>query len=300
MNNEEPLVSIGLPTYNRPDFLRQTLESLTVQSYKNIEVLVSNDCSPNSETQQTIDSFAEKDSRVVPFFQKKNLRPVNNSIFTLKKAKGKYFFWAGEDDLWHEDFVKVGVELLEQNSQFDAWRSSMESVDQNGNHLRQCTGFSRFTSTDDKKKDLIHYLKDPEINGKANIIHSIFKTDTLLKALDYYFIDNENWGADCCFVLAFLARHKLLGTDDVLFYKRTYMPENKINKLEQIAADPSKFIFPFKKSIRYIYEHYKATKGTPYCGLTVLVMITRLPIAMRNRLAGKFRSITRKFSTHRS
>jgi glycosyltransferase involved in cell wall biosynthesis len=41
-----PLITIGLPAYNRPEFLRQALQSCLAQEYPNLEILVTDDASP--------------------------------------------------------------------------------------------------------------------------------------------------------------------------------------------------------------------------------------------------------------
>lgn len=48
-NEHNPLVSIGIPTYNRPQRLRKTLAGITCQTYSNLEIIVSNNCSSNDK-----------------------------------------------------------------------------------------------------------------------------------------------------------------------------------------------------------------------------------------------------------
>lgn len=55
--SELSLVSIGIPTYNRPDGLRNTLSCITKQPYKNLEVIVSDNCSNDSETQSLVEEY---------------------------------------------------------------------------------------------------------------------------------------------------------------------------------------------------------------------------------------------------
>ncbi|MFC1764317.1 glycosyltransferase family 2 protein [Planctomycetota bacterium] len=289
-DTEPPLVSIGLPAYNRPHFLQQTLESLTQQTYQNLEIIVSDDCSPGEATKTVIQEFVSRDSRIRPFRQSENLRPVRNSIFTLRQATGKYFFWAGEDDLWDKRFFETGVASLEDNPSFHAWKSAMVSIDSYGRVVRNYPPCSWMTSTADKRKDLVKYLRDPEINGKANTYHSIFLRTALVEALTYYHIDNRNWGADCCFVLAFLARFNLMASDEVLFYKRMVRPTDSPTRVDVITIkNPSRHIFSLKKCRRYIRENCKAVKGTPYERLVLVTLILRLPTAMRNYLLKRLR-----------
>ena len=61
-----PLVSIGIPTYNRPEGLRAALLAITRQTYKNIEVIVSDNASPGGEIIRIMDDFCKNDSRNIP------------------------------------------------------------------------------------------------------------------------------------------------------------------------------------------------------------------------------------------
>jgi glycosyltransferase involved in cell wall biosynthesis len=89
--NNFPLVSIGVPTYNRPEGLRIALDAIVRQTYPNIEVIVSDNASPGDEVTATMNEFCKKDSRILFYRQQKNLGPVNNFRFVLEKATGKYF-----------------------------------------------------------------------------------------------------------------------------------------------------------------------------------------------------------------
>ena len=72
MKNRLPLVSVGIPTYNRPEGLRRTLECITGQTYKDLEIIVSDNCSPGPETEAIAREFMAKDSRIQYFHQEEN------------------------------------------------------------------------------------------------------------------------------------------------------------------------------------------------------------------------------------
>jgi glycosyltransferase involved in cell wall biosynthesis len=69
VNLAEPLVSILTPTYNRPDWLQLTLQSLIDQTYKNWECIVQNDA--GMDVKYVINNF--NDSRIKYFTNEKNL-----------------------------------------------------------------------------------------------------------------------------------------------------------------------------------------------------------------------------------
>ena len=93
----QPLVSIITPTYNRPEYLKAALTSAVQQTYQNIEIIVSDNCSPENP-QPLIESF--KDSRIRFFRNQSNLGMFANTMNAFKKAQGKYVACLLDDDIW--------------------------------------------------------------------------------------------------------------------------------------------------------------------------------------------------------
>lgn len=112
----DPLVSVGIPCYNRPEYLRRTLECITGQTYKNLEIVISDNCSPNPNVEKVGMEFAEKDSRVHYFRQLENFGGAFNYKFILDKCTGKFFMCAADDDEWDKDFVKILLQGLLDNN----------------------------------------------------------------------------------------------------------------------------------------------------------------------------------------
>lgn len=110
-----PLVSIGVPTYNRPVGLRNILNLLTKQTYDNIEIIVSDNCSENEEVEKVALEFSSKDSRIKYFRQTENIGMYDNFSFVLKEAKGDYFMWASDDDEFLPEFIEKCLPVLESN-----------------------------------------------------------------------------------------------------------------------------------------------------------------------------------------
>lgn len=115
--NNAPLVSVCILAYNRPEGLSETLELITGQSYTNLEILVSDDCSPDEKVKRVATAFAKKDPRIKYFRQEKNLGIIDNHRSLLEKATGKYLMWACDDDWWHKEYISVCVDELEKNKE---------------------------------------------------------------------------------------------------------------------------------------------------------------------------------------
>ncbi|MEO8765631.1 MAG: glycosyltransferase family 2 protein [Ginsengibacter sp.] len=113
---DEPLVTIGVPTFNRPESLSITLKSIINQTYSNLEIIISDNCSTNPEVQKIIEEFATKDHRITTYSQSSNLGAIGNLNFVLSKASGNYFIWAADDDEWQgKDFLALLVKYAHEN-----------------------------------------------------------------------------------------------------------------------------------------------------------------------------------------
>jgi glycosyltransferase involved in cell wall biosynthesis len=102
-----PLISIGIPTRNRLDYLKKALESALSQSYENIEIIISD----NASTDSTLEWSKSLEDKKISFYrQNNNIGMVNNWNFCLEKSKGSYFLLLSDDDILHFDAVKNLIE----------------------------------------------------------------------------------------------------------------------------------------------------------------------------------------------
>lgn len=101
-----PLISVGIPTYNRPENLRRTLMEITRQTYQNLEIIVSDNASISDETRIVVGEFMCDDTRVRYFRQPENQGPGFNFQFVLDQAQGEYFMWAADDDWRSPEFIE--------------------------------------------------------------------------------------------------------------------------------------------------------------------------------------------------
>jgi len=98
-----PLVSIGIPTYNRASgYLRETLESALAQTYPNLEIVVADNCSPDN-TRAVVEGYGDR--RIRYFRHDAGMKPNDNFNFCLQQARGTYFLLLHDDDTIDPDFV---------------------------------------------------------------------------------------------------------------------------------------------------------------------------------------------------
>ena len=93
---QSPLVSVVIPTHNRPDFLRRTLLSIFQQTYENLQIIVvSNGFNPHNK--KTVDDL--KDSRLEYYEQENTGAPASPRNHGIRKSRGKYIAFCDDDDL---------------------------------------------------------------------------------------------------------------------------------------------------------------------------------------------------------
>ena len=157
--SEVPLITVGIASYNRPHLLYRAIESVKSQTYKNLEIIVSDNGSNNPDVTGMIHEFSTHDSRVKAFIHAENRGAFFNFRFLLKEASGKYFIWLADDDYWCPTYLEsllsaqskidcalaygraeiVDIELDEQDKK-------VKEMPTNRDELSALTAFCRFDS----------------------------------------------------------------------------------------------------------------------------------------------------------
>lgn len=106
-----PLVSVGLPTYNRAGSLRRAIESVLAQDYPNFELVISDNASSDG-TQAMCEEFARSDRRVRYHRQPENRGAVANFLEALERASGEFFMWLADDDWLDPSYLSACAEGL--------------------------------------------------------------------------------------------------------------------------------------------------------------------------------------------
>lgn len=109
--SNEPLVSIGLPTFNRALTLRRAIESALTQNYHNIELIICDNASVD-ETQAVCFQASQRDSRVKVVRKPNNQGSLANFREVLNQASGEFFMWLADDDWITPTYVTECVKIL--------------------------------------------------------------------------------------------------------------------------------------------------------------------------------------------
>lgn len=124
--NENPLVSICIPTFNAEKHIKKTIDSIVNQSYQNIEIIILDDCSTDS-TMKIIGSI--DDLRIKVFQNESNLGPQKTWSKLIDLAEGSFFKIVCHDDVLYEECVAVQVNMLTKNDQVVLVTSNRDIID---------------------------------------------------------------------------------------------------------------------------------------------------------------------------
>jgi len=117
---EDDLVSVIIPTYNRYDHLLEAINSAQNQTYKNVEIIVVNDCSSDEKYK---DGSIEKLNKVKVIHLPVNLRTKYNVKASqgktrdegIKIAKGEWIAFLDDDDYWYPTKLERQMNILKEN-----------------------------------------------------------------------------------------------------------------------------------------------------------------------------------------
>lgn len=107
-----PKVSVIIPVYNVEKYLRESLDSIVNQTYKNIEIICIDDGSTDTSL-EIIEEYAFADNRFIVLRQQ-NKGAACARNYGMSIAKGKYLLFLDSDDIFHKQMVGQTVEKAEQ------------------------------------------------------------------------------------------------------------------------------------------------------------------------------------------
>lgn len=125
----EPLVSVIVPTYNRPAYLVGAVRSVLAQSWRNLEVIVQDNASERDPTPLIT---ALGDARVRVIRHDSNIGQTANMVTGCRRASGEYVAILGDDDLWHPDFVRRLVTPMTTDASIVVSFCAHDYIDANG------------------------------------------------------------------------------------------------------------------------------------------------------------------------
>jgi glycosyltransferase involved in cell wall biosynthesis len=220
-NNELPLVTVVIPIRNRIDFVYEALESLTSQSYGNIEIIISDNGSSADMAHQIL-LICKLDKRIR---YRRNEFIVPMSIHfnqCLNYANGKYFIVLSDDDKISENYIEKFVCEFELDESLSLGLSSTKIIDENS----EITDDINWVFQKNQKINGIDMLMDFILSKegfKMPTFITIFCRRSDLININGY-PDFEAGGyADTAIALMMMNSGNVICIEDAVFYYRVYL-----------------------------------------------------------------------------
>jgi glycosyltransferase involved in cell wall biosynthesis len=177
MNN---LVSIITPSYSSKRFIKETIGSVLSQTYKNWEMIIVDDLSPDNSN-EIIEEFIKKDSRIKLIKLEKNSGPAVARNRAIKEAKGRYIAFLDADDLWIPEKLEKQISFM---SEYDL-----------------AFTYSSYNLTDEHNNDLGSFATKEVITYNSMLktcsvgcLTAIYDTEKLGKVFMPYILKRQDYG----------------------------------------------------------------------------------------------------------
>jgi len=147
------IVSIVIITYGHENYVKAALEGVLMQECNfPIEIIISNDASPDN-TNEIITKIIESNKTGIPInytYQNKNLGMMDNFLWALNQAKGKYVAYCEGDDYWTDPYkLQKQVDFFEANPDFSICFTDYSILEQ-GNESFKTSNISRTLQSRDE------------------------------------------------------------------------------------------------------------------------------------------------------
>jgi glycosyltransferase involved in cell wall biosynthesis len=181
-------ISICIPVYNRENLIVRAIKSAQNQLYKNIEIVVVDNCS-NDNTYSLIKDLAKFDPRIKHYQNSTNVGALKNFQRAIQYSTGDYIVLLGSDDWIEEDFASKKVEIINKNLGIP-FVSGMVKIFNQVNDSIYLYSFYNYKS---------HAMNRDYINNnfyKKFLISyfCLFRRDLIANNFKFTYEDKYNWG----------------------------------------------------------------------------------------------------------
>jgi glycosyltransferase involved in cell wall biosynthesis len=193
---QPPVVTVGIPTFNRPAGLRDTLHDMCGQTYPHLRIVVGDNASSNPEVNGIIKDFAARDPRVAVYRHSENIGAGKNFEFLLRHVDTDFFMWAADDDRHDKDFVRLCMDRFRDSNASLATVMTAFRAHYHGSDTYTATSCPHFSPDDSLRDTLIRHLRTPV----PSLIYGIHRTAAIRSCIPPELFD---W-SDCYLFTALL------------------------------------------------------------------------------------------------
>lgn len=172
MKTFNPRVSIVIPVYNGSQYLGEAIDSALAQTYKNLEIIVSNDGSnDNGATEAVAKSYGKK---IIYLGKKKNGGASTALNAAIKVMTGEYFSWLSHDDMYYPKKIQRQVEeLAKLKNKNTVMMSDLDGINEKKQKIYQTNYSNHIKEYPLRVKSLIHPVLYNQTHGCTLLIPKV-------------------------------------------------------------------------------------------------------------------------------
>lgn len=261
------LITIGIPSYNRPLTLKRTLDSIINQTYINLEILISDNCSTDAEVDILINDYCRKDSRISFVKQEKNLGASGNFYYLLKNATGKYFMWLADDDFISNDYIEEIMKEYDKDEGYSLIGGQGYFINSEKGYKTKNEEFNLLDESPSRR--FLEYLR---INTTNSIFYGVFCPKSLAMEYDMHF-----YGSDWLHVARLAYRGKVKTLKNISICRE----DNGVSNQHYSYYERVKIYYNIYKSFKRDLLNSELYKGLNYKELDKLVKDAKKEILSR-------------------
>lgn len=271
-------IDVLLATYNGEKYVKEQIDSILNQTYRDIRLIISDDCSTD-KTREILKQY-EKNDRVIIFYQEKNLGYIKNFEFLLKNVENDLYMLSDQDDVWKEEKIEKSVEKLKSEN-LDLVFGDLEVVDENLNIMNE--SFNKYMKLERKINRCIDSYKLQYLYNCITGCTILSKKELLSKILPFpkssKYMVHDYWiglmvslNGKIGYIRETYIKYRQHGNNQI----GTEKISHKLKKLEQVrnlfidvklgifttyVENEERFPEEFKKQNKQALEYYKMIKN---------------------------------------
>lgn len=258
--SKKPLVSVGIPVCNGEAYLSESLDTILHQTHAHLEIIISDDHSADN-SYNILKKYAQKDSRIILYRQKKQIKYRNNFNFVLEKASGDFFVWAAQDDIHNPKFIETLLKPMVADGSAQLSMCDYRNISEN-------TSYQVYDPPVDVDLNIENSLKYFLQTHNLSLFYGMFRT-SVLKEIGGYHKDKRPFfhSSDFLTIYKTLLKGKLAFTHQILFFKRdtgfftdefthlTRLPWTTLSKnVIRFALFPIHYVYDLLYGASYIFS----------------------------------------------
>jgi len=230
-------ICIGVPVYNGQQFIKDTIDSVLNQTFKDFKLIISDNNSTDA-TKEICLNYSVQDKRVQYIQQKQNMGIWKNYFFLPSKAKSEYFMWLPVGDILHPQFLEKNIQILERNKGIVASIGRLQYIDKNNEKIPEFDPYeyTNYPMKAQLDRKISFYLRTKNSRNMC----SLCRTKALQKSIPAIIIPME----DRMILLNLLKFGDINVIDEVLTYLRIggYTAERDLISRIKVGHDYKKII----------------------------------------------------------